>query len=188
VATDLKRGEIFSSDRNKREQRSHQAIAVMDGVMHADRSAWFWFAFVHQLLAKVEQLEAGNDGPDWRVGGRCRAEPRFDGLQPTPIVFRHHHPSGAIERVDMAHDRSWGVGLSKMGEERSDAFEGKPFIRSDPQCSGLVDGQEPEEPSPRPQASILRGFRQACRLGEGIIVAKGSLPEQTVGGRPSVVG
>jgi hypothetical protein len=76
-----------------------------------------------------------------------------------------------------------------MGDERSDALDGKPFVRSDFQCGGLVDCQESEEPSPRLQTAILRGFGQAGtgRLGEGVVVVKGPLPEQPVGWRPLTV-
>ena len=53
----------------KASERDHQTVAVTDGVSHADRSARCWFALVHQLLPKVEELDAGDDGPGWRSAG-----------------------------------------------------------------------------------------------------------------------
>jgi len=70
----------------------------------------------------------------------CRhIEPRFDGLQPAPVAFRHHYPRGLIERINQACDRYWNVGLSKLGNEQSDALDRQPFGRSDFQCGGLVE-------------------------------------------------
>ena len=70
VTTDLERSEVLAPERNEGEEGNHQPVAVTDGVILADRGARCWFALVHQLLPKVEQLEAGNDGPGWSRCGR----------------------------------------------------------------------------------------------------------------------
>ena len=57
-------------------------------------------------------------GPRRSRRGRRPVEPRFDCLQPGPVAFRHHHPSGVVERINLDRDRSWSVGLSKMGSEQ----------------------------------------------------------------------
>jgi hypothetical protein len=54
--------------------------------MHADRSTRCWLALVHQLLSKVEQLDAGSDGPGRGMRGCRFVQPRFGGLQPGPIA------------------------------------------------------------------------------------------------------
>jgi len=62
VTTNLKRSEVLTPDRDKGEERDHQATTVTDGVFTADRIAGCWSALVHKLLPDVEELEAGNDG------------------------------------------------------------------------------------------------------------------------------
>src|SRR5262249_3178801 len=121
VATDLKCSEILTPDRDEGEERDHQAVPETDGGTHADRRARRRSALVHQRLSEFEQPEAGNHGPDWTRGGRRPVEPRFDGLEPNPVAFRHHHPSDQIERMNPTCDRSCGVSLGKMGDERSHA-------------------------------------------------------------------
>jgi hypothetical protein len=43
VTTDLECSEIFRPDRNKGEERDHEAVAITHGVIHSDHSARRWF-------------------------------------------------------------------------------------------------------------------------------------------------
>ena len=72
MTTDFKRSEIFRSDRDKGDERDHQAVAVTHGVILADRSTGYGVALVHQLLPKLKELDAGNDGPGWSSAGAAR--------------------------------------------------------------------------------------------------------------------
>jgi hypothetical protein len=69
-------------------------------------------------------------------------EPRFDGFEPCPIPFRHHYSGGLVERLNVARDRSWGVGLGKMGDERPHACDGEPLDSRDFQGSRLIARQK----------------------------------------------
>jgi hypothetical protein len=61
--SDRRRSKILAPDRDEGEKGDDQAVAVTDGIIDANLSVHCRFALVLKLLPKVEQLDAGDDGP-----------------------------------------------------------------------------------------------------------------------------
>src|SRR5262249_27390778 len=105
VATDLQCSEVLTPRRDEGEERDHEAVPVTHSISKSDRLPSSRHVLVHQSLANVEKLHAGDDGPRRAWRGSRRIKSRFYFLKPRPVAFRHHQPSDQIKRMDPARDR-----------------------------------------------------------------------------------
>ena len=74
-------GEIFASERDKGEERDHQAVAVTDRVFHVVPSARCWHVLVHQLLTAQPTHIVCRAGatPSLSIGSRKGGPPSLKG-------------------------------------------------------------------------------------------------------------